>query len=207
MPSLVAENGPLAGQRLEIKRELTIGRVDADVVIEDVKLSRRHAVFRIVDHALEVEDLDSTNGTFVEERRIDTPTRLDDGAHVTLGSSRFVAEIEFAVDETQVSERPADHQAVESDAAALGETVRHGTRPAAPGETMPRGEAPPPGETVLRRSARAPAASPTPATFGAFAPPTVRRSGLATRSWVPVALSYGSVIAVAVALVLYFATR
>ncbi len=207
MPSLVAENGPLAGQRLKIERELTIGRVDADVVIEDAKLSRRHVVFRIVDRTLEVEDLNSTNGTFVDERRIDRPTRLDDGAHVTLGSSRFVAEIEVAVDETQVGERPADHQGHRSDATALGETVLHGNRPAAPGETMPRSEATPPGETVLQRPARAPAASPTPATFGAFAPRTVRRGGLATRSWIPVALSYGSVIAVAVALVLYFATR
>jgi hypothetical protein len=42
-----------------------------------------------------------------------------------------------------------------------------------------------------------------------FAPPEKRspQRGIASRSWVPVALSYGSVILTAIALVLYFALR
>jgi hypothetical protein len=42
-----------------------------------------------------------------------------------------------------------------------------------------------------------------------FTPPEKRspQRGLASRSWVPVALSYGSVILTAIALVLYFALR
>jgi len=43
---------------------------------------------------------------------------------------------------------------------------------------------------------------------GVFHPPEHRRQrGLASRSWVPVALSFGTVIATAVALIIYFATR
>ena len=41
--------------------------------------------------------------------------------------------------------------------------------------------------------------------IGEFHPPTQRRQkGLASRSWVPVALSFGTVIIVAIALVIYF---
>jgi hypothetical protein len=43
---------------------------------------------------------------------------------------------------------------------------------------------------------------------GEFSPPAMRRSrGLASRSWVPVALSFGSVILTAIALIVYFAAR
>jgi hypothetical protein len=44
--------------------------------------------------------------------------------------------------------------------------------------------------------------------LGDFQPPVRRRRrGLASRSWVPVALSFGTVIVVAIALVVYFAAR
>jgi hypothetical protein len=43
---------------------------------------------------------------------------------------------------------------------------------------------------------------------GEFHPPTRRRGrGLASRSWVPVVLSFGTVVLTAVALVIYFAAR
>lgn len=219
MPSLIAENGPLAGQRLEVETELTIGRLDGDVVVDDVKLSRRHAVFRVVDEALEVEDLGSTNGTFVEDRRIDRPTRLKNGARVRLGASSFVTEIEPAIQATQVGELPEAGQTVLDGAPpGPGPTVlRSATAgspapPAPPARAAPRAPAawpepaPPTRPEPPARAAQSPAPH-APAALAAFAPPAVRRGGLATRSWVPVALSYGSVIVVAIALVVYFASR
>ena len=69
-------------------------------------------------------------------------------------------------------------------------------QPAAASATAP---APP---TAVSPPKRAEALSP-------FNPPEKRspQRGLASRSWVPVALSYGSVIVTAIALVLYFALR
>jgi len=141
VPHLVAENGPLAGERLEIKTNLTIGRADADVVIADPKFSRRHVVFRVVAQALEVEDLGSKNGTFVGERRIDRPARLDNGVRVRVGGSSFVVELEAALERTLL-----DQPIVGEPAAEAPETVAR--------------EAPTAPETVLaagyEQAARAP---------------------------------------------------
>ena len=72
MPSLRAREGPLAGQRLTVESALTLGRGAADVVIDDPEISRRHALVRAGDGYLEIEDLDSLNGTWVNGSRIHT---------------------------------------------------------------------------------------------------------------------------------------
>lgn len=213
VPTLVAKNGPLAGQRLEVDDELSVGRLEADVVVEDAELSRRHAVFRVVDGALEVEDLGSTNGTFVEGRRIEEPTRLENGTRVKIGISLFVAEVEPAVQTTRVREIP-DGGATRLRPAPQepGATVlRPAAAEAAPSTPTP---APPPAPAAAPAAQAAPPPAAAPGgqrqpsqPFGNFAPPQSRRGGLATRSWVPVALSYGSAIAAAAGLVVYFASR
>lgn len=91
---LVFTEGPLTGQRLEPEGELVIGRQGAAVTIEDSELSRRHAAVRPVDGGIEIEDLGSLNGTFVNGRRIEAPTRLAGGDSVKLGQS--VLELEGA---------------------------------------------------------------------------------------------------------------
>jgi hypothetical protein len=222
VPSLVAKNGPLAGQRLDVEDELTFGRLDADVVVEDAELSRKHAVFRVVDGMLEVEDLGSTNGTFVEGRRIGEPTRIENGTRVKLGISLFVAEVEPVVQTTRVREIPdAGATRLRETPQEPGATVlRPATEitpapPAAAPSPPAAAPSPPPAAPALApAAAAAAAAAPTPAAVtpgggpqGVFSPPSSRRGGLATRSWVPVVLSYGSAIATAAALVVYFATR
>ena len=67
---LVIKSGPLAGRRVEPGSELTIGRAANDLSVDDPAISRRHAVFRLVGDALEVEDLGSRNGTLVNGERI-----------------------------------------------------------------------------------------------------------------------------------------
>lgn len=91
---LIFTQGPLTGQRLEPEGELVIGRQGAAVTIEDSELSRRHAAVRPVEGGIEIEDLGSLNGTFVNGRRIDAPTRLAGGDSVKLGQS--VLELEAA---------------------------------------------------------------------------------------------------------------
>ena len=66
--------------------ELTFGRTDeAHVAIDDDSLSRRHARFAKLHGRYFVEDLKSTNGTFVDGHRITEPTLLEDGARIQLG--------------------------------------------------------------------------------------------------------------------------
>ena len=91
---------------MDVEGELTIGRDGADLEIDDPKISRRHAKFRSVDGGLEVEDLGSTNGTFVAGQRIEGTVRLKNGDSVRLGGCIFTAEIERDVQATLLEEFP-----------------------------------------------------------------------------------------------------
>lgn len=86
--------GALTGQRLELEGELVIGREGVAVTIDDPELSRRHAAVRPVEGGFEVEDLGSLNGTFVNGRRIEGPTKLSGGDTIKLGQN--VLELEAA---------------------------------------------------------------------------------------------------------------
>lgn len=171
---------------------LTIGRYRADVVIDDPKLSRRHLEVRPDGDALIVEDLGSTNGTYVDDCRIDRPTQLRCGARVKLGSTVFEVEVIAAqVQATSHTQRPDDPNAT--------------CQGAPPQMAVPTPGGLAPGSAPPLRSVQP---EPVAAALGAFSPPSPRRrGGLASRSWVPVALSFGSAIATAITLVIYFAQR
>jgi predicted component of type VI protein secretion system len=91
-PALVFTEGPLSGRRVEVEGELVLGREDAGLTIEDEEISRRHAIVRPGDGGLEIEDLGSTNGTYVNGSRIEGPTRLGGGDTVKLGRSMLEVE-------------------------------------------------------------------------------------------------------------------
>lgn len=57
---------------------------DADVLIDDTGVSRHHAQVRVNSHTLTLEDLGSTNGTFVNGRRVHTQT-IQAGDEITIG--------------------------------------------------------------------------------------------------------------------------
>jgi DNA-binding winged helix-turn-helix (wHTH) protein len=68
--------------------ENIVGRgVECSLVIEAISVSRRHARFMISAASASVEDLGSTNGTFVNEAPISAATELKDGDVVTLGKA------------------------------------------------------------------------------------------------------------------------
>jgi ABC transport system ATP-binding/permease protein len=85
--SLLIKEGPASGERLDVNSELVVGRLDADLTIDDEQLSRRHARLTPVEGTLEIEDLGSLNGTWVNGDRIAGPTRLDVGDLVQVGVS------------------------------------------------------------------------------------------------------------------------
>ena len=79
-----------AGEVLDVVDSFTIGRaVECDVVVEDVYLSSRHARFSHDDGDFFVEDLDSTNGTYVNQRLISHRTRMEKGDIVQVGGVLF----------------------------------------------------------------------------------------------------------------------
>jgi DNA-binding winged helix-turn-helix (wHTH) protein len=67
--------------------EHVLGRdPDLELFLDSPGVSRRHALIRIVGEEATVEDLGSKNGTFVADRRLDSPTRLVDGDVISLAS-------------------------------------------------------------------------------------------------------------------------
>jgi hypothetical protein len=111
----VVQSGPEAGRRVELGLEVAIGRQDADLVLEDPEVSRRHAVLRRSGASVVVEDLDSTNGTFVNGERIRSPITVGPGDQVRVG--RTMLEIEpDRTEDTIVSTppRPDEIRSVEA---------------------------------------------------------------------------------------------
>ena len=163
MRRVVFTSGPLAGRDVEVTASLVLGREATDLVIDDAEVSRRHAALRPAGDGLELEDLGSLNGTWVNGIRIQGPVRLETGDRVQLGDTSF--------------------------------EVRAG-------RAQPTVASPRPGARPAEREAAPPAP---------FSPPTQRRAprrrAVATRRLTPTLLSFGVVIATAIALVLYFAMR
>jgi pSer/pThr/pTyr-binding forkhead associated (FHA) protein len=62
------------------------------VVLVDTNISRRHAQVAMDDGAVVVTDLGSTNGTFVNGRRI-TRSTVRPGDEITVGTSRLRVEV------------------------------------------------------------------------------------------------------------------
>ena len=57
----------------------------ARVYVDHASVSRRHARIAVASERATLEDLRSRNGTFVDGRRIDSPTEIQDGAIIGLG--------------------------------------------------------------------------------------------------------------------------
>ena len=67
--------------------EHVLGRdPDLELFLDSPGISRRHALIRIAGNDATVEDLGSKNGTFVADRRLDSPTSLVDGDLIRVGS-------------------------------------------------------------------------------------------------------------------------
>lgn len=87
---LIVRRGPNSGARFLLDADVTnVGRhPDADIFLDDVTVSRKHAEFVRHRTAFEVKDLSSLNGTYFDGVRIDTAL-LSDGAEVQIGKFRL----------------------------------------------------------------------------------------------------------------------
>jgi hypothetical protein len=91
-PALVVRSGGgRTGEAFSLDREqTTIGRSpDCDIFLDDVTVSRRHAVVARGDAGFTIEDLGSLNGTFLNRSRIDRDV-LDSGDEVQIGKYRLI---------------------------------------------------------------------------------------------------------------------
>lgn len=72
----------------EVTNKSTVGRTSGDVVVADPILSNEHATFSVQDGLMTVTDHGSTNGTFIDGRRIKPGKNMiiDQGDHILLGT-------------------------------------------------------------------------------------------------------------------------
>lgn len=87
---LIVKRGPNAGARFLLDQDVTtVGRhPNADIFLDDVTVSRRHAEFLRDGIKFTVRDLASLNGTYFEGQRIDE-IQVADGAEVQIGKFRL----------------------------------------------------------------------------------------------------------------------
>jgi predicted component of type VI protein secretion system len=79
--------GPGAGKQIPLDHVVDVGREPSLPLHldEDTQVSRRHARFSAVGGGVAVEDLGSTNGTYVNEQPINSPRTLNPGDKVRVG--------------------------------------------------------------------------------------------------------------------------
>jgi hypothetical protein len=76
----------LVGSSLPLTSALVIGRTHGnDIVIADDMVSSTHARITPVPEGAILEDLNSTNGTYLNDLRISSPQTLSPGDHITIG--------------------------------------------------------------------------------------------------------------------------
>jgi FHA domain-containing protein/zinc ribbon protein len=87
---VVRSGGGRAGESFAVDRDrMSIGRTpDAAVFLDDVTVSRNHALIVRRDDGLYIDDLGSLNGTYVNRRRIESH-KLDDGDEIQVGKYKL----------------------------------------------------------------------------------------------------------------------
>ncbi|MFF2272593.1 FHA domain-containing protein [Agromyces sp. NPDC058136] len=88
---LVITNGAKSGVEFPLGRdEITIGRSsDSAIIIRDDFTSTHHARLMLWNDRWMIQDLDSTNGTFLNGSRVTVPTPIPLGATVKVGATTF----------------------------------------------------------------------------------------------------------------------
>lgn len=222
------EESPSAGTRHPVTAGATIGREDCEIVLADPEVSRRHATIRAIDDALAIEDLGSTNGTFVNGERLTGVSRLKDGDLIKMANSSLRVEVQVDAGATRLrptqpapaAEEPAAAQPPPAPAPAPPQRPE----PAPPTERAPaaspaaptpvaeqatkfgsvRGEVPAPEPASASRVHQA--INPTPAppkhAFDPGGTGGTRRGSAATRVEATL-VAYAIVVATAVAVILY----
>lgn len=96
-PRLVVERAPghESGMIYDLDGDVVLGRGDtAEIRLDDPFASSRHARVYRQGQILAIEDLGSTNGTYLNEELLDGPRPLHPGDRVRIGDSEFSFEVD-----------------------------------------------------------------------------------------------------------------
>src|SRR5688572_27353408 len=86
--AVVVEGASTSGKNFELGQELTIGRADkCHVVLDDTYVSQVHARVFSRGESYFIEDLGSTNGTYLNRKRVGGATELQRGDRVKIGKT------------------------------------------------------------------------------------------------------------------------
>ncbi len=87
---LVIVEGPNAGREFDIAGAIVAGRgTDVGIVLEDSEASRKHASFSAEGTSVTVEDLGSTNGTYLNGRQLTNSERLKSSDVIRIGDTEY----------------------------------------------------------------------------------------------------------------------
>lgn len=89
---LVVRRGPLEGMQFALlgAQKISIGRSsDSQIFLDDVTVSRKHAIVEFVSNVWTLSDAGSLNGTYVNKHRVSN-SALINGDEVQIGKFRFV---------------------------------------------------------------------------------------------------------------------
>ena len=168
--TLVLEAGPESGKSFKLGTpRAVIGRRKGEILIKDPEISGQHAEILINGDRVQVKDLQSTNGTFVNGKKLPS-SELRDGDRLTIGQSKFVVRIESQSRGAQPAPPPKPAPR------APDPPPRSGARPAAKPDPIEDDDEPPPPPKAAPRPP-APSAKPAPAAARGAAPAPAARSG------------------------------
>ncbi len=90
-PRLLVESAPghESGVAYDLAEGATLGRGDVEIRLEDPFASSRHAQISREGLVVVIEDLGSTNGTYLNEQPLSGPQPLHDGDRIRIGDSEF----------------------------------------------------------------------------------------------------------------------
>jgi predicted component of type VI protein secretion system len=141
---LTMRSGPTPGQVIPLEmQEIVIGRdTSATLQINDAEVSRRHARLFMQSGGYVIEDLGSTNGTFVNGQRLSGPYMLKHGDTVMMGEkiSLFFEALQTDLDATIASVPP-----LVQEAPTLPPAPAPSYQAPSPRVTAPSASPPPPG--------------------------------------------------------------
>jgi predicted Zn-dependent protease len=80
--------GSQAGENFHVTLPCVIGRKGSDVIIQDQKVSKKHARIKEISRKIIIEDLKSTNGTFVNNDRI-IAQEIHSGDLISIGDTKM----------------------------------------------------------------------------------------------------------------------
>ncbi|MCS7309409.1 MAG: FHA domain-containing protein [Armatimonadetes bacterium] len=105
LPTLVDAAGTVYTLRPGVN---TVGRLNADVLLSDPSVSRSHARITVQDGTVTIEDVGSTNGTFVNGQKLtpQVPVTLGDGAEIAFGGTKLTLRIPGAAPAPSAAEPP-----------------------------------------------------------------------------------------------------